>query len=239
MIKKLFLLTIIFFGFSVFEGKVEAQNPEDLLPEPTCIAYNATGGFGTSPCNTTCQRKCIDAGRSCRIGDPSDCAIILFDANFPEVTQVVRPAFNPFSVELCPDPEQRPPDDPYCTLTVVRLGFYAVISIMIFVLVILAFWVVWERSTAADKPEKVEKAASIAKNAVIGALITFFFVAIVQVVALLVGLTGSLFDISIVPQPRVVGNGERCDAGLFVVCEQGLQCRGVPAGPEVHYYCRP
>lgn len=235
MIKKLLLTIILFFSVSLFTGKVEAQNPDDLVPEPTCIAYTASSRFDNRwVCNKTCERQCIDQGMGCQFGIPGDCKL-LGQVIWPEVTQVVRPAFNPFSVELCPDSAQRPPDDPYCMMTIVRLGVYAVISFLIFVQVIIAFWVVWERSTASDNTEKIEKASSIAKNAVLGALITFLFIAIVQVTALVVGLTGSLFDISIVPQPIVLGDGEQCDKG-FVVCAPGLTCKRV-AGQS--YICRP
>lgn len=233
MVKTVLSLIPFLFLTLLIPGTAQAQSPEDLLPEPTCIAYSASGRFGSIPCNKTCQRKCIDAGRSCTFGDPSDCAIILYDANFPEVTQIVKPAFNPFSVELCPDPSTRPADDPYCVLNLVRLGFYGVISLMVFVIVVMGFWVVWERSTAADKPEKIEKAVAIGKNAIIGIAVTFLFIAIVQVVALLTGLTGSLFDISIVPQKKIVGRGERCEG--FTSCSPGLVC--VDSDGDGAYLC--
>ncbi len=238
MFKKLFFLIILFFLIPLLWNRVEAQGTDELVPEPTCIAYTTSGGFRNPVCNKTCARSCVTGGKSCEFGQPSVCKTLDPASLWPEVPKKVRPAFNLFSIELCPDPAQRPPDDPYCMMTIVRLGVYAVISFLIFVQVIIAFWVVWERSTASDNTEKIEKASSIAKNAVLGALITFLFIAIVQVTALVVGLTGSLFDISIVPQPRVIGHSKQCSGVGYVVCEPGYVCRS-PGGTDIRYCLLP
>ncbi len=232
MRKQIALITFTFLAlWGLFFGGVEAQEPEDLLPEPTCIAFSASGS-AKQICNRVCERQCVENGQGCAFGEPSRCKN-LSESDWNEVVVKVRPAYNIFSVELCPDPDLRPADDPYCTIVIVRLAFYAVISILIFILVLMAMWVVWERSTAADSPEKVEKAVTIAKNAITGVLITLLFVVIVQVASLLLGLTGSLFDITIVPQPKVVPDGGRCDAG-YVVCETGSSCEPGFGG---EYYC--
>lgn len=236
MKKLLFLLTLII-GFAFFNSGAKAQSPDDLIPEPTCIAYSVTSAGSTqNKCNTVCKRQCIIDGLNCPFNDPNTCTTIPLDSLVPEITGTVRPAFNIFSVELCPDASQRPPGDPYCTLIVVRMAFYAVISLLIFVLIVMALWVVWERSTAADNPEKVEKAASIAKNAMIGAIITFLFIAIVQVTSLLLGLTGNLFDITIVPQVKELKRGEVCSVNEFVKCEFGTSCVQQIPGSDI-YYC--
>jgi hypothetical protein len=226
--KKILFLISLLFGLSVFTLGVEAQSPDDIIPEPTCIAYNVYSARSIQqPCNTVCKRECIDASQNCPFNDPNTCTTI---TELTDISENTRENFNIFGVELCPDSSQRPPDDPYCTLIIVRMVFYAVISLLVFVLIVMALWVVWERSTAADNPEKVEKAATIAKNAIIGAVITFLFIAIVQVASLILGLTGKIFDITIVPQPRQLGLGESCDIGEYAVCQVGKVCVDNGAG---------
>lgn len=237
MLKKAVFLVLIFLALTLFSERTKAQfvpvDMDALVPEPTCIAYHASSDLvvGGLECNTTCERRCIANGKGCNFGDPSACVDLDPDTMFPKVTQVVQPAFNVFSIELCPDAQQRPPDDPYCALNLVRLGFYGVISILFFVLIVMACWVGWVRSTAGDSAEKVEKAVAIARNAIFGAIIVFLFLAIVQTAALLVGLTGSLFDISIVPQADILGHGDVCKG--HVVCPTPLSCKSDPADPAV------
>lgn len=227
--KKLVILTIfLFFGFV---SVVEAQDPTDLVLDVRCNYFQNLDYSTRKPfCNTFCEYSCVNLGKHCSYGSTTDCSITdgALQSYYVTTTNVGR-AFDIFGVELCPDASTRPPDDPYCMINLVRLGFYGVISILIFILVLMALWVVWVRSTAADSPEKVEKAATIAKNAIIGAVITFLFIAIVQVVSLLVGLTGNIFDIAIVPQPKMLGTGDPCGTG-YVQCPVGTICIDKGAG---------
>lgn len=234
--KKIFLLTTLVLFALGLSLNVNAQSPEDLVVDPECSEYVAASkGDREPPCNKVCQRKCVEdpSTGGCIYQRPDECNFFNFDADFPEVADTVVPSFNPFDIELCPNAAQRPDDDPYCTLSLVRLGFYAAISLIVFVSVVMGFWVVWERSTAGDNSEKIEKSSVIARNAILGLLIAMFFLAIVQLAALLVGLTGNIFEFSIVPEPRVVPVGGRCDVGN-VVCEPGASCE-LGFGDE--YYC--
>lgn len=236
-------LVFLFIFFSFVSNAYALDSDNDLLPEPTCLSYTASGEFKERKCNSPCARKCIESGLSCEFGKPYTCVNLQAENLWPEVSNTVKPAFNIFSVELCPDSSQRPPNDPYCSLTLVRLVFYAVISVSVLIIVIMAFWVVWERSTAEDKAEKIEKANNIAKNTIIGTIVTFLFIAIVQVVAMITGLTENLFEISIVPQPEIRGRWESCKIpGRYTVCDTGLVCKAITVpvpggGMEVQYIC--
>lgn len=235
--KQLIFTIILVLGFAIFISSVNAVEPDDLVIDTECVAYITNSGLrGSSfPCNEVCERQCIDAGKNCQYENPSECATILFDANFPEVTRVVKPAYNIFSLELCPDRNTRPDDDPYCTLTLVRLSFYAVISLIMFTTVLMGLWVAWVRSTAMDSPDKVEKAVSIARNAIIGVFITFLFLGIVQITSFVLGLTGSLFDFSVVPKPKTFKIGDQCN-NIYGICPAGTTCTKSGANKS---YCIP
>lgn len=230
MLKLIFLTTILFLGSFM---TVQAQDPEDLILDTKCNNYRVLlRDNQMSPvCNTYCRFACLNDGKHCVYGSTTECPLTDADLEslYSGVPLDAEKAFNIFGVELCPDPDTRPDDDPYCLVNLIRLGFYAVISLFVFILVLMGLWVAWVRSTAADSPEKVEKAATIARNAITGALITFLFVVIVQVVSLLVGLTGNIFDISLVPQPKELSYGDPCDSG-YVQCPGGTVCRDTGNG---------
>jgi hypothetical protein len=247
MIKRIFF-TISIFLLTGFLFPVFSQDDKDEVVDPKCTTYLATAPQTLSPrCNPICERGCLYVcaggtcgdtltGNHCESGSTDACTITdsTLDAYYSGTTLRIKRSFNLFDVELCPDPLTRPPDDPYCVVNLIRLGFYGVISFLIFILVLIALWVVWVRSTAADSPEKVEKAASIARNAIVGALITFLFIAIVQVVSLLVGLTGNIFDITIVPQPTILNSGDQCSGVGYVQCPAGTECKN-PGGTTISY----
>lgn len=218
------LLILIIFIFIGFNSEVLAQNDTDIILDPKCNTYQIIQRDDQlSPlCNSFCVYSCLKAGKHCVFESTTDCPFSDSDLYnyYVGAREDTSNTFNIFGVELCPSPDIRPDDDPYCLINLVRLGFYAVISLLIFILVLMALWVVWVRSTAADNPEKVEKAASIARNAVIGALITFLFIGIVQVVSLIVGLSGNIFEISIVPQPRGVPRGDSCEGYTYCIESQ-------------------
>lgn len=233
--KKLVLATIIFLLFGLF-FTVNAQSPDEEIVDRECSTYLVTVPPDDPPkCNSICARKCLNQGQHCAPGNAQTCIAIDLAAEYESNNEIIRNAFNPFDIELCPDAAIRPPDDPYCTLSLVRLGFYAVLSGVVFITVVMGLWVIWERSTAGDNAEKIEKSSSIARNAIIGFVIAIFFIAVVQLTSLIVGLTGNLFEFSIVPQPTVIPNGGNCDVQGYVVCESGTTCQAIGAT----HICRP
>ena len=235
---KLTLFTILLFSSAGFFSVVKAQDPEDLIIDTKCNTYLSTASDNFRPyCNSICKRECIDSGNHCPSGSTQECTVTdaALDLHYLSDSRRLQRNFNILGVELCPDPATRPPDDPYCMINLIRLGFYGVISLLVFILVLIALWVVWVRSTAADSPEKVEKAATIAKNAIVGALITFLFISIVQVVSLLVGLTGNIFEITIVPQPKLLNSGDRCSQVGYVSCPVGTACVPRVPGSDIKY----
>lgn len=220
MKKLLFLIFGILIVTFIQGFSVNAQGANvELVIDPECSKYLAT----RSPndpivCSSLCNKACVDQGLNCLESDQVNCHNLSFEIMYDDIPGRYREAFNIFGLELCPDPEtiDRPVDDPYCTVILVRLGFYAIISLIIFATVVMGLWGVWERSTAADNPEKIEKSVKIFRNAIVGVILSLSFIGIIQLVSLLLGLTGSLFDISIVPQPRVVPRGGNC--GGYTVC---------------------
>lgn len=220
-------------GFGVL-----AQDPDvELVIDPECTKYLAT----KSPddvvvCSTLCNKECVDQNLNCLSSDMYNCHNISFNTHYDDIPSRFLDSFNIFGLELCTDPEVigRPVDDPYCTVVLVRMAFYAMFSLIIFATVIMALWGVWERSTAADSPEKIEKSVKIFRNAVVGVLISLAFLGIIQLVSVLLGLTGSIFDITIVPQPKVLKNGDVC-SDVYGVCPPGTSCSERVPGSGIEY----
>ncbi len=237
MTKNKFITFLVIGAFLFLPRQALAQSGTYVV-DPECESYLLTKSpDDAAVCNSICEKTCITSGRHCSPGKPEDCISVDLENVYPEVQPKISKAVNVFGIDLCPTAATGPDDDPYCILILVRLGFYAFFSVIIFLTLGLGLWVVWVRSTAADSPEKVEKAVTIAKNAITGLLIVFLFLAIVQVSALLTGLTESLFDVSIVPQPREVRIGTKCRNVGYVKCMVPSHCKQSPV--DFNYYCLP
>ncbi len=214
---------------------ISAQDVE-LVVDPECQQYLLLKSPDeVAKCNVVCAITCVETGKHCAPNSPENCITLDLATAYPEVKPTFSSAVNIFGTNLCPTTAAGGEDDPFCTMILVRLVFYAFLSVIMFVSLVMGLWVVWERSTAADSPEKIEKAVTIGKNVIKGLAIVFFFLGIVQISALLLGLTGSLFDISIVPQPRSIPMGGKCD-NVFGTCTFPQICReDDPADPNL--YC--
>lgn len=238
MMNRKVVLLVLAFGFIalVSPAKSHAIDPEYVI-DPECQAYLLLKDPSKlAECNVLCDITCVESGKHCTPGLPDSCdASINLETLYPEVKPTFSSAVNVFGTDLCPTSAGGGVDDPFCTMIIIRLVFYAFLSLIMFVSLVMGLWVVWERSTAADSPEKVEKAVAIGKNVIVGMAIVFFFLGMVQISALLLGLTGSLFDISIVPQPRPIPMGGKCD-NIYGTCTFPQICReDDPADPN--QYC--
>ncbi|HLD03841.1 MAG TPA: hypothetical protein VJC17_03660 [Candidatus Dojkabacteria bacterium] len=198
-------LARIFFGISIplvfislMAADVFAATP---IPTPTkgpgvdpkCAAYLLTHDYSvTPPCNEVCASSCLELGRSCKYvdGDIVKTNNICFDLEETALDPVTG-SLNIFGIDI-------PYDKAIWVLS--RAGLllvFAVISLISIGLVIQAMYL---RSTSQGEPEKIEESAKIFRNAVIGLVITFGAVLITQVFALFVGISDSIFDLTVIPK---------------------------------------
>ncbi len=237
MIKTIVFIIIFTFLGLMMPGDSRALDAEFVI-DSECQAYMLLKSpDDVAKCNVLCEITCVDSGKHCAPNLPESCITLDLETAYPGIKPTFSSAVNIYGIDLCPTTATGGEDDPYCTMILVRLFFYAFLSVIIFVSMVMGLLVVWERSTAADNPEKVEKAVARGKNIVVGLVIVFVFLGVVQVSALLLGLTGSLFDISIVPQPLVLTNGEVC-SNRYAICGYGI-CKKDPSRPGTTLYCYP
>lgn len=183
--KKTALIILFSSIILVFPGHVNAVTEEII--DPKCSGYLVTTPFeedtGLPICTTLCRRECVDLGQSCRYSDgkPGGC----FDLE-GTIVDPVEERLNLMGADFGPPREAVP--------RLVRLALMAVFSLIGLVSIIIGLQVLVKRSTAGDNADAVEESAKTMRNAILGVVISFAGVFVVQVVALLIGLTGGLFD---------------------------------------------
>jgi hypothetical protein len=202
---------------------VIAQTPETNV-DSRCTAYLLTKPFeadGNPKCNIVCEARCIGLGQSCAYQRPSNCITLT-----NEIINNGLTGFNIFGVDFGPTPQAIP--------RIIRLALTAVFSIIGLIAILLGVYAMYLRSTAGDNAEKVELTAKVIRNAIIGIVISFLGVVIVQIVALLLGLTGGLFNFNFIPTATVI-----LDASTALQpCETGALGYIINGNTAVLYNCQ-
>lgn len=192
MLKKLFTIGLFVFLFTNFWSSSAYAAGDRLIVDPKCIQYK-TLYQEPRACNDLCPESCVEAGNYCHYnttpqldpvctGRPLD----IFEAN-DELAGI-----NIFGANFGP-PE-------YALPLIIRLILFGVFSVMGLLSIGYGFYGMYVRSTAQDSAEKVELSNKIYKNAILGVIISFSAVIIMQIIALLLGVSGSLFTFNLVPK---------------------------------------
>ena len=193
-----FGLVISVLFFSLLATDIFAATP---IPTPTkspgvdskCVTYLLTHDYtGNPPCNEVCDGSCLELDRSCKYVDGTfiktndQC----FDLEETALTPVTD-SINIFGIDI-------PYDKAIWVLS--RAGLlliFAVISLISIGLVIQAMYL---RTTSQGEPEKIEESTKIFRNAVLGLVISFGAILLTQVFALFLGISDSIFDLTVIPK---------------------------------------
>ncbi|MFQ5493454.1 MAG: hypothetical protein ACE5DX_04815 [Candidatus Dojkabacteria bacterium] len=215
-------------GFNTVES---GGDLDELIVDPRCSAYMVSDPPepGEDPeCSTLCTRRCVSAGKSCTYPSNTNCPTVL--CPYAELTETI----NLFGADFGPPSEafQR----------IVRLALMAVFSLIGLVAILYGLYGMLLRTTAAENPEKVELSAKVFKNALIGVLISFVSVVIIQLAAMALGIEDNLFELNIIPDNLVITAGDvecgTCRTGQTALAitedgARGYEClnnRWVPTG---------
>ncbi len=185
---KLQAILLTFLTFLVVAPMALVVNAESNV-DSRCTAYlitKPTEDNGQPKCNIVCDKTCIDQGKSCVYKQPTSC-IFLSDE---QINQGLT-GFNIFGVNFGPPAQAIP--------RIVRMLLTAIFSIVSLVAILIGVYAMYLRSTAGDNAEKAEETIKVIRNAIIGVVICFLGVVIVQIVALLLGISGGLFDFNFIP----------------------------------------
>lgn len=187
-LQKTILIIFLFLGMFIFTQAARAQ---EVKVDQRCSAYLITKpteeATGKPKCNITCNSDCIDAGKSCVYGTINNCSVVLEEEDINEDV----PSLNIFGVDFGPPTTAIP--------RIIRTFLTGIFALISLIAIIMGLYGMYLRSTAADNPEKVELAMKVFKNAILGIIISFFGVVILQGVALLLGLTGNLLEFNLLP----------------------------------------
>jgi energy-coupling factor transporter transmembrane protein EcfT len=85
-------------------------------------------------------------------------------------------------------------------LIYLRAGLFAAFSIASLLVVLYGLYGWYVRSMSGGNPDKVSESMSIYKNAIIGVVIIFSSLIIIQIVYVLIGITQSPFDFNFIPK---------------------------------------
>ena len=196
--KKLLSVLIIFTVLAfflpqiIFAAGIPTPTPKSDV-DPKCVAYLLTHTFITHPpCNETCSEICLNEGRSCRYVDgilvtSNDQCIDLEESGVTPIAD----AINVFGIDI-----------PYdkAVLVLGRAGLMLVFILIGLASIGLGFYAMYLRSSSQGEPEKIEESTKVFKNTIIGLIISFTAVLLIQVVALSVGISDSIFDLTFIPK---------------------------------------
>jgi hypothetical protein len=180
---------------------VPTPKPDTIVPDPKCISImlSITDDPATTliPCNTKCHYECIQQNKGCEYMIPSRCKDL---SDFLKQAVTKTESLNIFGIDFGPTEQAVP--------SVLRLVVLLMMGIIALLSIVYGLYSGFVRSTALDSAEKVEQSYKIAKNTILGVVIAFAGVIIVQIVALLTGVEGSIFAFNLVPKQGIGNVGD-------------------------------
>jgi len=224
-----FFLTII--GIAViFTVPVKA---ESIRVDSRCSAYLITKPYeddGDPKCNLTCTINCTQQTppKSCPYGNPNPSAGGCISLTDVEINEGLG-NWNFFGVDFGTPVEAIP--------RLVRILLTAVFAVIGLVAILLGVYAMYVRSTAGDNAEKAELSIKIVRNAIVGLIISFMGVAIVQLVALLLGLTANLFEFNLIPNPLEKSRPLTTQQALEACEPEGLRGYTIDDRDAILYTC--
>jgi hypothetical protein len=193
-VRKLFIFVNIFLIGGLVAGSVFAAADVPLQTDQDCVTYNLIRPANVAEtCNNICQVTCLNSvaiggGKShcspgttdnCNGTIPTECALSSIK-DFFTFAGVVIPADKVVQ---------------YFS-RVLLMGAYSLAALLS---IVYGVYGVYKRSFSEGNAEKVEESMKIFKNAIIGIIIVFMSVVVVQIGSTFLGVTSNPFDFSLVP----------------------------------------
>ncbi|MCA9383291.1 hypothetical protein KC909_02915 [Candidatus Dojkabacteria bacterium] len=221
--KRITILTFSMLLMTVIVGiRVKAQ---EYRTDPECILFIAQNPIdGDPPCNDYCDALIIENGYNCTFGNPGG----QFDLDNLDNSELLERT-NVFGFDLGPADKAFP--------RLVRLVMFAMLSFVGLASMGYGFYGAYVRSTALDSPDKVELANKIFKNAVLGVLIAFGGVIILQILALVIGIEDNLTSFNVIPKRGNFVSITREDVENGFCLEEQLGYLDTGGGTEDEYRC--
>ena len=208
---------------------------QELAVDNECITskfLNQTPAAGTSSnygsCSRICPRECLYSGADYSTRKDGYCVLgtntqVYMCCTLTSTEGVNNPLdkVNFLGIEV--------DRAPLVLVRRVMLGVFAAAGI-----VIIAFGIVamYKFSFSQGQQEKVQEAIKIFKSLIIGAVITFSGVVLIQILALVTGVTGNLADFNFLPRTGRVVFLYQDDLGKACLVEQTFMTGGE------EYYCQ-
>jgi hypothetical protein len=246
-IKQLFSISLLILAVVGLQGVVNAQtvgpseDPEQLVQDTECITSKVAGipavfaGTEYAACSRVCPRKCLytlQSGYSVRyngfcIDDPAAtplpyaCRSTFYD---PKVTEAINKV-NLLGLDI-----------DRAVILAIRRVMLLVFGAAGVVIIGLGMFATYKFSFSEGNQDKVSEAVKIFRSLVIGAIILFSGVVLIQVVATVTGVTGSLLDFDFIPRSGRVVILHKEDLGKKCFLEQ---IPDVASNGSEQYKCDP
>jgi hypothetical protein len=217
-IQKLIFLNILVISGLVFLFTAKAADTLTASPVPdmNCLRFLATDNSaykdGVPVCDSHCPENCLyevvngvrrQTGHWCK-----------YDSIKCEETPLKNPVnclFDPLCNTLAPDVR---------LLVYVRGGLFAVFSLAAVTCILFGLYAMYLRSMSEGSPDKLEVSNKVMKNVIVGLVILLLAVTVVQIMYLLLGLTGSILDFNFIPKSRNNVAVTEADIGRICLPEQ-------------------
>ncbi len=189
----------------------EVDPAEEIITDADCVRAVFTGEAidpetNKPYCNTLCQKQILN--------DPPD--YITKNGRFCEFGSTSEQGETPDGKAYLPDakyPIAASQDD--SILIYIRGAIYAVMGISGLAVILMGLYGWYLRSMSEGNPDKVEEVMKVYKNAIIGTIIVFMAVVIMQIFFTIMGITESIFDFNFIPKYGYVVNVKEMDIGRY------------------------
>jgi len=208
---KKYILIILIFGFSLIYSytvkgveteQIDTPDQEEVIFDYECQRKILLSKEGIDPitgdpfCNLYCKRGLIydlaDGSRNssfCKYGTTGE--------KKPDSISSIE-----FFI---------PPED--AGLIYLRAGLYAVFGIAGLLVILYGLYGWYVRSMSGGEPDKVKQSMSIYKNAILGIIIIFSSILVIQLVYVFLGITEGPFDFNFIPKIGTSVDVKETDVG--------------------------
>ena len=224
-------LTLLGLSFSAIKAQSAGLGPEDLTVDINCTQSHfinstpvpSSGVVGYEYCSRMCPRKCMytaDANgdylnkfEGWCVQNKSTKVYTCFTGHGPNSTSIQKLNVLGIEVDLAP-------------VVLIRKVMLGVLGVAALILIAYSMIATYKYAFSQGQPEKIQEATKIFKSLIIGAIITFSGLLLIQITAMVLGVTGSLVDFNFVPRTGLVVYLYQDDLGKACLVEQTAMTGG-------------